>query len=465
MIVVNNTKELELQYNLDKIPDDEKVVVLGGLAGKEKYNNEVYLRRVTYPARQIKQIISQMKEIEAYIPKEWNEWQKAKYIYEVLGKNISYNYNREEYKTQQPSNLSILLSRKGICAGYSLLFKEMMDRQSIPCDYIRGRAFVSREDSEKHAWNVLQINGYTFSVDLTWDSANLQIGNRNLEYFGCKEDFYKTHIQDNDEKNYNYYNFSKESVNSIDTSKSIKQTELSEENKKNIIKLAIEETYKKFKTLGSIENSRKGIENSILNYIKDGTLTGFTRQNNARGNIQQYITQESMVDVLIDEYVRNVNEESKKGIRNNDILSSSVQETSNIYGNEFIKEGLKNYLLNNETRGFTRQNNARQNIKEFMTPEQALGMIISKFVQQEISSIDKAHEIKSNNINNMTKIYFNGDEFAKVQLPKEKEENLIKRAKEWIKTKVILRRQLRDSELSKKEENTVHKESNQQSER
>ena len=114
MIVVDNTKELEEKYDLNILPDDMKVIVLGGLKNKSKYNAIRYQNRVTYTGRQIKLIIAQMKLIENEIPEQWNEFQRAKYIYEVLGRNISYNHNREEYKTQQSSNLSILLSRKGI---------------------------------------------------------------------------------------------------------------------------------------------------------------------------------------------------------------------------------------------------------------------------------------------------------------------------------------------------------------
>lgn len=69
MIVVRNTKELEQNYDLNNIPDYESICVLGGLADKEKYNKEKYMRRVTYSARDLKQIISQMKEIEATIPR------------------------------------------------------------------------------------------------------------------------------------------------------------------------------------------------------------------------------------------------------------------------------------------------------------------------------------------------------------------------------------------------------------
>jgi len=140
------------------------------MAGKQKYNQERYQQRRTYSGRELKQIIGQMKVIEGNIPKEWNQMQKAKYIYEVLGKNIEYSLS-----AQRPSSLSVILDIKGVCAGYALLYKEMMDRQGIQCDYIRGIGFSpNRTQSEKHAWNVLTIDGTSFPVDLTWDSPALR---------------------------------------------------------------------------------------------------------------------------------------------------------------------------------------------------------------------------------------------------------------------------------------------------
>lgn len=187
MIVVANTKELEEKYDLNRLRDDEEVVVQGGLKGKEKYNAERYRVRTTYTGWQIKQIISQMKLIEDSIPKEWDQYQRAKYIYEVLGRKIEYNHNKEDYKSQQCSNLTVLLSRKGICAGYSLLYKEMMDRQGIECDYIKGIGYTNQVRGA-HAWNVLTINGQSFPVDLTWDSDALRTGEE-LKNFGLNPNF------------------------------------------------------------------------------------------------------------------------------------------------------------------------------------------------------------------------------------------------------------------------------------
>lgn len=245
MIIVANTTELEKKYDLNKLQDDEQVIVRGGLGEKRKYSREKYGIRTTYTVRQIKQIIVQMKLIESSIPKEWDKLQRAKYIYEVLGKRIEYNHNKNEYKTQQSSNLSIILSRKGICAGYSLLYKEMMDRQGIECDYIRGNISGLGID-ELHAWNVLTINGQSFPVDLTWDANRMRNGENGLRYFGVDQRFHERHIPDADERKYNYTVFPKEYIDAINTDTTKRQSEISEEQKNEIIKLAIEETYKKF---------------------------------------------------------------------------------------------------------------------------------------------------------------------------------------------------------------------------
>ncbi len=174
MVTVSNTIELE-EYGLDNIKDNEKVRILGGLEGKAKYSkNEKYTIRTTYTGKHIKLIIKQMHTIENAIPKEWNKWQRAKFIYEILGRNIIYSPEEVTNYLQMYSNLSILLSRKATCAGYSLLYKEMMDRQGIECDYIRG---------QNHAWNVLTIDGVTFPVDLTMDASNMEKRKNRIDAF------------------------------------------------------------------------------------------------------------------------------------------------------------------------------------------------------------------------------------------------------------------------------------------
>ncbi|MBQ2835511.1 MAG: hypothetical protein IJE68_01570 [Clostridia bacterium] len=348
MIIVKNTKELEERYNLNSIPDNETIRVIGGMENKAKYDNEIYIRRTTYSARQLKHIIQQMKDIEDTIPEDWNQWQRAKYIYQVLGKNIEYNYDEASYSNQQSSNLTILMSGKGICAGYSLLYKEMMDRQGIECDYLRGVADIGSE-REKHAWNVLTINGMKFPVDLTWDSSRLRSGAQQLSFFGNNQSFLKQHIQDSDERTCDLYLLSDETVNSINISNTKTKEELDENEKLGIVKLAIEETYKKFANMYDEEAGRRQVTEAIKRYINNGDLRCFTRQGNARQSIEKYFRSEDMLDILVNQYIKQCESREEGSI---DILKDAVKQNIYRYNDKQAQTALKSYILSGYTRIF-----------------------------------------------------------------------------------------------------------------
>lgn len=428
MITVRNTKELEQKYDLSRIPDEEMITVLGGLEGKAKYNKEKYQRRITYPARQLKQIIFEMKEIERTIPADWNEWQKAKYIHETLANNIDYNYNKEDYSAQQSSNLSVLLSKKGICAGYSLLYKEMMDRQGIECEYVRGKAITNSGKTGTHAWNILTINGQSFGVDLTWDSAAKHRGEQGLRYFGDDTTFLQTHIADADEKKLNLTNYTKESIDAISTDDRKIRKEYTPEEKIDMINFAISETYQKFMGMYNEEEVKRRVSKSVKDYIKDGRVTGFTRNNNAREQLTESITREEMIGLLARDYVmQNANEQIN-------ISPLKMAITSNIgkYGHEQAILALEKYINSGNAMSFTRQNNAR-GIMQSLSQEQAMDFMIQDIIDREIAKEDRTEIIKNENIQEMKKQYFSGDEFARVNLPKQK--GLISKAMAWIKNR------------------------------
>lgn len=52
-----------------------------------------------------------------------------------------------------------------VCQGYALAFKTLMNRADIPCCYVNGTG---------HAWNMVQLDGAWYYVDVTWDDpANI----------------------------------------------------------------------------------------------------------------------------------------------------------------------------------------------------------------------------------------------------------------------------------------------------
>lgn len=52
-----------------------------------------------------------------------------------------------------------------VCQGYALAFKVLMDRAGIPCCYVKS-------DAMNHAWNMVQLDGNWYHVDVTWDDPS-----------------------------------------------------------------------------------------------------------------------------------------------------------------------------------------------------------------------------------------------------------------------------------------------------
>lgn len=56
-----------------------------------------------------------------------------------------------------------------VCAGYALAYSAIMNYLGIPCKYVIS-------DEMAHAWNIVQINGKWYNVDLTYDDLRMTLG-------------------------------------------------------------------------------------------------------------------------------------------------------------------------------------------------------------------------------------------------------------------------------------------------
>lgn len=88
--------------------------------------------------------------------------EKERYVHNALIK-------KAEYATSSAMNqsaYSALVSGDTVCAGYARAFQYLMHRLNIPCYYCTGYS------GEDHAWNIVQIDGAYYNVDVTWDDTN-----------------------------------------------------------------------------------------------------------------------------------------------------------------------------------------------------------------------------------------------------------------------------------------------------
>lgn len=58
----------------------------------------------------------------------------------------------------------VLIKGQGICMGYTTTFQLFMDMLGIESTIVRGVG-----NDEEHAWNIVNLNGEWYHVDVTWD--------------------------------------------------------------------------------------------------------------------------------------------------------------------------------------------------------------------------------------------------------------------------------------------------------
>ena len=203
LVICDNTRYLSTSSLVNLLGYNITFRIISGL-DKEKYNEDKYINRTTYTISEVYNIVDAFEKIEKNF--KGTNIEKALYIYKILA---SFIYNNKEYQNSnnnEKNNLSCIYTRKAICSGYALIFKELMDRQNIKCDYVRGTTPVEKD--AHHAWNVLNIDGQNIPLDLTWEASDYELYHHdlenNLKYFGSSNEFILKHIPDSDERLQSY---------------------------------------------------------------------------------------------------------------------------------------------------------------------------------------------------------------------------------------------------------------------
>lgn len=169
IIELDNTKTLNTSI-LNKITNNKCLFkIWGGI--KDIEFKDHYTNRIIYTLEEIKKIISEFESIEVNLP--INKEDKVIYLYDYLRKNIK--YTPLEIDDKKIRSLCVIYTKNAVCSGYSLVFKELLDRNGIKCHYIKHLS---------HAWNTVCINRKWYELDLTWDSCVYnKYPSSNIHYF------------------------------------------------------------------------------------------------------------------------------------------------------------------------------------------------------------------------------------------------------------------------------------------
>lgn len=96
------------------------------------------------------------------IAQDASDYEKVRYIYQKLIQKVDYNL---ESKNNQ-NIISVFLGKETVCQGYASAMQYLMEQLDIPCMIVTGTA-----KGGPHAWNLVQLDGEWYYVDVTWGNS------------------------------------------------------------------------------------------------------------------------------------------------------------------------------------------------------------------------------------------------------------------------------------------------------
>lgn len=75
----------------------------------------------------------------------------------------------------------VLLDKKGVCESYAKAFSMIMKRLNIPCYRVRNHSI-------QHTWNLVNLDGKWYNIDVTWNDPSKQMDNKVSYRFFLKSD-------------------------------------------------------------------------------------------------------------------------------------------------------------------------------------------------------------------------------------------------------------------------------------
>ena len=135
-----------------------------------------------YDAAQTEVLQRQLEENAAAciagMPRDADDYEKAKYLYEFLAQTVEYDWSVYDAITAENGSgagqtaADALVGKSAVCAGYSNAFGYLAQQVGLQSVYVMGTA---RGDS--HAWNVVKLDGDYYYVDATWGDPQFVQGN------------------------------------------------------------------------------------------------------------------------------------------------------------------------------------------------------------------------------------------------------------------------------------------------
>ena len=137
------------------------------------YRYSVSIQPVYYSTQnQERQTAEKVKEIlaELSLPENAGDFEKILTVHDYLAENVSYDvvHKNNDYHTLKSTAYGALVLHSATCQGYAVSFYRLLSELGVKCRVIMGEG-MDEEGAEDHAWNIVEIGGLYYNVDVTWD--------------------------------------------------------------------------------------------------------------------------------------------------------------------------------------------------------------------------------------------------------------------------------------------------------
>ncbi|MFV0343321.1 MAG: transglutaminase domain-containing protein [Anaerocolumna sp.] len=110
------------------------------------------------------------------VVKDSDDLEKEQYIHDFICENVTYDKLKKQYSHEI---LGPLGQGVGVCEGIAKSVKILCDQLSIPCIVAISENNPEKNIKYRHAWNVIQINGAWYHLDVTFDNT---LGKKEVRY-------------------------------------------------------------------------------------------------------------------------------------------------------------------------------------------------------------------------------------------------------------------------------------------
>lgn len=130
---------------------------------KQNYDADITKDEIATEISKFNGVVDQAVSL---VTSDMEDYEKALVIHDWLATHCAYDYESYLAGTVQADSYTAygaLVNKKAVCEGYSKTYRYLMeDKLGIPCEIVSS-------SSMSHAWNMIQIDGKYYHVDVTWD--------------------------------------------------------------------------------------------------------------------------------------------------------------------------------------------------------------------------------------------------------------------------------------------------------